>query len=169
MKNLLTAFATLICSASMIAVAAEVAEHPVSPIEVVFVHPEKFTDAGNDRSGYQSDQNLAQLKQYLIHRAAIYFVSGQRLSVSITDVDLAGGFEPHGQTMQEVRIIKGVYPPKIDLSFKLTDTDGKVLKEGTRHLLDRAFNVMSRANSTDTFVYDKALLDDWLRKEFGSK
>jgi hypothetical protein len=168
MRNLSAMFAILFCSASFIAKAAEVTEHPVPQIEVFFVHPEKFTDAGNDRSGYQSEQNLEQLKKFLIRRAATYFSPGQKLSISITDVDLAGGFEPLGRTMQEVRVMKGVYPPKIDLTFTLTDESGRVIKEGKLHLLDLGFNVVSRASS-DTFVYDKAMLDDWLRNEFGSK
>ena len=149
----------------MLATAAEEPEHTLPQIEVLFVHPEKFTDAGNDSSGYQSDQNLAQLKQYLIRRAATVLSNGQKLSISITDVDLTGGFERLGRTMQVVRVIKGIYPPKVDLSFKLTDAEGKVLNEGSRHLIDLAFNIQSRAN-TDAFVYDKALFDDWLRKEF---
>jgi len=51
-------------------------------------------------------------------------LAGQKLSIEHYRVDLAGGFEPLGGTMQEVRVMKGVYPPKIDLTFTLTDESG---------------------------------------------
>jgi hypothetical protein len=145
--------------------AAAAPESQLTAIEVTFLHPENFTDAANSPSGYQLDQNLTLLRKHLIRRAPAYLAAGQKLSVVITNVDLAGGFEPRGLTMQEVRIIRGVYPPKIDLTFKLTDANGKVIKEGSRQLTDLAFDIKLRANNFDSLVYDKALLDDWLRKE----
>jgi hypothetical protein len=56
--------------------------------------------------------------------------------------------------------------PRIDLSFKLTDASGKVLKEGARHLSDSTFMMNINPDRSDRRVYEKRLLDDWLRKEF---
>lgn len=149
--------------------ACAAADVPPAQVEVTFVQPEKFTDAGNDPSGYRRDENLGQLKRYLVQRATVYPAAGQVLSISVTDVDLAGGFEPLGSTMEPVRVIRGAYPPKVDLSFRLTDAAGKVLKEGTRHLTDLAFDRKARSTDTNALAYDKALLDGWLQAEFGKK
>ena len=88
--------------------------------------------------------------------------------VTVTDVDLAGDFEPwRSPNMNDVRIIKELYPPRIDISFKLIGADGEVEKAGTRELRNLAFQMTAAAIPTnDPFRYDKALLDEWLRSEF---
>ena len=84
----------------------------------------------------------------------------------VTDVDRAGNFEPwRPYPMREVRIIKDIYPPRIDLRFRLLDADGKTIREGTRKLRDPGFMSDSiNTSSNDTLRYEKALIDRWLRK-----
>ena len=60
----------------------------------------------------------------------------QRLVVTISDIDMAGAFEPGRRHLWQVRIIRDVYPPRIDLAFTLTDADGAVVKSGERKLRD---------------------------------
>ncbi|MDE2316203.1 MAG: DUF3016 domain-containing protein, partial [Xanthomonadaceae bacterium] len=91
---------------------------------------------------------------------------GERLAIVVTDIDRAGNFEPwRPYPMSEVRIIKDIYPPRIDLRFQLFDASGKVIREGTRKLRDLGFMSDSIAtSSSDNLRYEKALLDRWLRK-----
>ena len=85
-------------------------------------------------------------------------------------MDLAGEIEPwHGAQFQDVRIVKDIYPPRIDLSFQLLDAAGTVIKEGQRHLSDMSFLMHIYSNRSDTRVYEKGLLDDWMRSEFRVK
>ena len=79
---------------------------------------------------------------------------------------LAG--EPwRGPRFDDVRIVKDIYPPRISLSFRLTDAEGNVVKEGKRELRDLAFMMKINMSFRDDSVrYEKALLDDWLRAEF---
>ena len=141
-----------------------------SRIEVVFDHPENFTDLKdsefpNDRvrEAYVKD-----LKEHLESRASRYVGEGQKLSVTITDVDMAGAFEPwRGPQFSEVRIVKDIYPPRINLSFKLTDANGMVIKEDKRQLRNMSFQMTPTfAFHNDQLRYEKELLDDWLRAEF---
>ena len=93
---------------------------------------------------------------------------GHTLSVTFTDIDMAGDFEPwRGVRFDDVRIVKDIYPPRIVLSFRLTDADGNVVKQGKRDLRDIAFMMKITMGFRDDSVrHEKALLDDWLRSEF---
>lgn len=138
-------------------------------IEVVFFEPQKFTDVRDrlmssdpERTGY-----LDIIRDYLVQQARFFVPEGQKLFVTITDIDMAGDFEPwRGPQFDDVRIVKDIYPPRINLSFRLVDAEGNVLKQGQRELKDLAFQMrITTAFHDDPLRYEKALLDDWLRAE----
>jgi hypothetical protein len=92
---------------------------------------------------------------------------GQQLKITVTDVDLAGEFEPwRGGSMADVRIVKDIYPPDIKLAFQLTGADGTVLAQGDRHLRDMGFMMTLSIDRNDPLRFEKELLDNWLRSEF---
>lgn len=139
-------------------------------VSVTYVNPDKFAE--NRMFGMQDRFNhidyLGELKDYLLKRGEKILPPGQRLHVNITDIQLAGAYEPSsGAQSNHIRMMRDVYPPRIDLNFKLTDQDGKVLREGTRVLRDLNYlrdglNAPG-ARSGESLYYDKALLDRWLR------
>lgn len=149
------------------------ADSPAKPrVDVIFSHPDKFTDAAQDVRGsdWGRDENLDTLKDYLVRHAERYLAAGQTLTVTFTDIDLAGEYEPWltpGQG-REARIVRDIYTPKMDLSFKLTDASGKVIKEGTRHLTNLTFmmDILPVTERNEPMPWDKELLNDWVRKEF---
>jgi hypothetical protein len=148
--------------------AAEAAK-PAGPITVTFVAPEKFTDARDRYSDKESNRDfiLGRLREYLEKRAPERIAPGQKLAVTITDVDLAGDFEPwRGFRFEDIRVLKDVYPPRMTLSFVLTDADGKVVKQGERKLMDTGYLLSHPGFSDDDLRYDKGMLDNWLRTEF---
>lgn len=159
----------LVLTAGGVARALDPVKGP-STVDVVFFEPEKFTDV---RDGYMGsdqgrDATLVELKEYLVKRAVRGLAPGQKLSITITDVDLAGDFEPwRGSQWSDVRVVKDLYPPRITLAFRLTDADGTVSKEGKRDLRDLAFLMkITSGFRSDTLRHEKALLDDWLSVEF---
>lgn len=113
---------------------------------------------------------LGQIKEYIVERAPMRMADGQTLDITINDIDMAGDFEPwHGPRAQDIRIIKDIYPPRIDLDFKLTGADGKVLAEGTRQLRDLSFMMTTPSiPSNDILRHEKSLLNNWLGTEFAS-
>jgi hypothetical protein len=63
--------------------------------------------------------------------------------------------------------VKDIYPPRIDLTFRLTDAEGNVVQEGKRELRDLTFMMkITTAFRDDPVRHEKALLDDWLRSDF---
>ena len=152
------------------AVGARAAQDAVAPrTDVVFSHPEQFTDASDGPRGtdLRRDANLQELKDYLVRRAERYVAPDQRLSITVTDVDLAGEVEPwRTRGAEDIRYIRSIYPPRINLTFRLTDAAGNVIKEGSRHLTDQTFDMNLNAHPSDPRVYEKRLIDDWLTNEF---
>ena len=138
-----------------------------APVEVQYVHAENFADVGNRRF---SDERiraayLEQLRGHLVKQAAPLLATGERLSVSVTELDMAGEFEAWRPPSSEARIVKDIYPPRIDLSFRLAAGDGKVIKQGARALRDPAFLTGANRYPDDPLRYEKALIDRWLEQE----
>jgi hypothetical protein len=138
-------------------------------VEVVYVNPEAFAaqrDAMRPSPAVR-DQYLADLKRYLERQAAGRVADGDTLVVKITDVQLAGLNDPllHPPGAS-VRIVRDVTPARIDLGFTLTRADGSVLREGRRELRSTGYPRDPRVDPSDPLRYEKALLDDWLAREF---
>jgi hypothetical protein len=139
-------------------------------VEVVYVNPDKFTDAKESQIMSERDRDgiLSLLKEFVVERAEKLVPEDQKLTITISDIDMAGDFEPwRGPQFHDIRIVKEIYPPRINLTYKLTDAGGAVVKEGEKQLRDLSFQMSaSPAFSNDSLRYEKALLDNWLRSEF---
>jgi hypothetical protein len=140
-------------------------------IEVRFTDPTRFTDLRFTTSDDAHDAaDLAdELRRYLERRAPAYLQSGQRLAVIITDVDMAGELRPSAGSLYMMRrMVRGIYPPRVDLEFRLVGADGTVEREGRRELRNNAYLYGRYANQRVPLVHEKALLERWLAAEFPS-
>src|SRR5208282_6087849 len=103
--------------------------------EVIFDHPEKFTDIRDMDSPTEQGQAaiLDKIRDYLVQETAPMVPEGYKLSIVFTDIRLAGNFEPwRGAQWDEIR----------DLDFQL------------RQLL----------NYEDNLRYEKDILLEWARR-----
>ena len=158
-----TAFRLAIAAAACLAGSALAAT-----AQVEFDHPEKFTDAGRPHLLNDAKSNCAILEQHIVEEAARTLPADETLAITVTDVDLAGAYEPWQPVSREVRIVKDIYPPRIDLRFRLTRADGALVKEGERSLRDPGFLTGTKGFSGDALRYEKVMLDEWMEKEFGA-
>ena len=159
----------LLAFAAALASLAEAAADP--PVQVTFTDLAKFTDLRVSIATTDSDRaGLAgELKLHIERYAPPRLPQGARLAVTITDVDMAGEYPPiTGSMSRDVRVIKDVYPPRIDLDFRLLRADGSVEREGHRELRDAGFLWGTSQLSRDRLAYEKALLDAWLQREFAA-
>jgi len=139
--------------------------------EVVFDHPEKFTDAKDEfiPTEVGSTALLNNLRDYLLREARLYVPEGWKLTIVFTDVDLAGDFEPwRGAQWADVRVIKSIYPPHFKFSFTLADATGRVIRQGKEDLLDQEFEMRLTLDHEDPLRYDKVVLQDWMRRQMRS-
>lgn len=137
--------------------------------EVMFFEPKNFTDVrDHDMGDYERTSYLDELRDYIVRRAENYVPPGHKLSVTFTDIDMAGDFEPwRGPQFSDIRVVKDIYPPRMELSFQLVDAEGNVVQQGKRTLRDLSFLMkLSTEFREDPLRHEKALLGDWLRDEF---
>jgi Protein of unknown function (DUF3016) len=134
--------------------------------EVVFDHPENFTDVKD--SEYATDRGrdaiLSRIRIFLVDHATPYLPAGDALRITFTDIDLAGDFEPwRGAQWSDVRIVKEIYPPAFKFSYAVTDPSGRVVKQGVEDIRDLNFQTRVVLDTSDSLRYEKDILGDWAR------
>jgi len=141
-------------------------DESVSHISVIFVEPEKFTDARRAELEPTSRGILTDLEKFIIAAGARYIPEDMQVNIRVTDIDLAGDFELfRGPQADQVRITKGLYPPHIVLEFEVMDSTATVVKSGKRDLTDINYQLRSVYPREDYLRYEKDILRDWLRAE----
>lgn len=170
MKTKVFFLAALLCAASagLAFAAAPTAPKPEPRVSVIFVEPQKFTDVKYDSWSDNSPDLLDQIQKFMCETGESYVATGMHLAIKVTDITLAGQFEPwRGPQFDNVRIVRAIYPPCFKLEFRLTDEKGNVVKEGTREISDLAFQLRTAWPPDDYLRYEKDILRDWFRDEFG--
>ena len=165
MKTLSRLTLVLLGLAAPLALRAAEAAKASARTDVVFEQPEKFTDVKDSDFGTDKgrDAILERLREYLVERADKALPAGQKLVITFTDIDLAGEYEPwRGPQFSDVRIVKSIYPPRLNFSYKITDAAGKTVKEGKEDLRDLAFEMRLTSDRQDTLRYEKDILRDWI-------
>jgi hypothetical protein len=151
--------------------AADIAKIPART-EVIFSDPSNFTDV-KDRdlpSNNGRDEILGRIREFIVERAEKLLPPGQKLTVTFTDVDLAGEYEPwRGPQYSDVRIVKAIYPPAFKFSYKITDGAGHVVKSGNEDIRDLSFDLRLTMDRQDSLRYEKDILGDWLRSKVGAQ
>jgi hypothetical protein len=148
---------------------ADEAPRAVSRVAVTFVAPENFTDIkdGWMQSDLPGVQVLGELRDEFESNARRRVAEGRHLEIRVTDIDLAGDFEPwRGFEFGHIRILKDIYPPRMELEFRLLGSDGRELREGRRHLQDPGYLLMTELPTHDALRFDKELIRFWMRQEF---
>jgi len=142
-------------------------------VQVSWAPTENLTEVRYNQIGrgwLRPEEWERQLGEQLRRSADRVLPQGQQLRVQINDVKLAGAFEPwHRPGLDDVRIMKDIYPPTMELHYTLLGADGATLREGDAKLRDSSFLQRAVANSTDPLRFDKRMIDEWLRREFGAK
>ena len=158
--------------ADMLATDAPRALPEQGPVSVSWADPSTFSeirDSGNRQDSAQGTW-LQDLARYMRQQAERRLPPGDTLQLTLVDVQRAGQYEPwRGMRMQDTRIIRDVYPPRMTLRFRQLDAGGNVVAEGERKLVDAAFLQTASGDRNDPLRYEKRLVDSWLRREFPSR
>ncbi|HEY6365942.1 MAG TPA: DUF3016 domain-containing protein [Candidatus Binatia bacterium] len=142
-------------------------EH-VARIHVVFVEPEKFTDARRAEFKPNSEAILDAIAKFMQEMGEETIPRDMNLDIKVTDVDLAGNFEPwHGPQSDQVRITNQLYPLRFALEYRVIDPRGQVILSGKRNLTDLDYQRRTFYPTDDYLRYEKDLLHHWFREEFG--
>ena len=158
--SLITAGTALLLTLAPIPAVADV----TSGVTVSFVKPEAYTDAG--RYGDDVAHNLTTLERYLTQFGRHCLGEGQSLDLRVLDVDLAGREEWWRGSGYDLRVMRDITWPRMDLVYVWRDGAGQVLGEGKARIMDQAYLWRSAYLRTDTdeLPYEKAMLRDWFGK-----
>ncbi|MEX5587969.1 DUF3016 domain-containing protein [Pseudomonas urmiensis] len=146
---------------------------PTAQVEVRFDHPEKFRDASLNSQGYErgaDEQVMKALSAHLQQLGQRYLQPGQQLRIDIRDIDLAGRYEPWNSYAYDVRFMREITWPTIELNYTLSQP-GKPDQQAQERVSDKMY--LSRpgrqVSSSDSLFAEKAMLDDWFRQRFAPK
>ena len=137
-------------------------------VNVTFSNPAQFSDEDFRYRFTPAERAaaIAELSRYIQRSAQSLLKPKQTLRVEILDVQRAGIYNPMLGNAANVRIMKDTTPPRIVLRYQLTG--GGPAQGGRAVLTDMNYLMNPSARfSGDRFVYEKALLADWLRKIAG--
>jgi len=152
---------------TLAAIALPLAAEPL--VQVSFTDPAKFSDLRISRPSTERERfGLTEtLRKFIEAEAPRHLPPETRLAVTITDIDMAGELRPAAHGGQpDVRIVKDMFPPRVDLEFRLLRADGTVEREGKRSLRDSMFLTGNNPYDRELLSFEKALLAHWLDREF---
>ncbi|MEG3049167.1 MAG: DUF3016 domain-containing protein [Thermomonas sp.] len=157
-------------SSNMLAADAPRALPATSPVSVAWGDPAQFSELRHSGNRYAASQGdwLNTLATYMRKQAEETLPAGHRLELTIVDIQRAGRYEPWlAPNLQDARIVRDMYPPRMTLRFREVDASGAVLAEGERKLSDPAFLMNgTRFNDSDPLRYEKRMVDSWLRSDW---
>lgn len=134
---------------------------------VELVSPEKFTDFKTSFMGTESDaQALGRELQRETNRLAGNILpAGYRVLLRISDIDMAGDFEPErGAPHDQIRIMRSVYIPRIALQYSVTDAAGNLVTSGERKLTQAGYEMRLRPMLREPLTIETDLLGDLFRE-----
>ncbi len=137
-------------------------------VDVAWTDPAQFSELRFSGNRWEAERGdwVTQIASHLQKSGSKRLPDGQRMEVTITDIQRAGRYEPWlGMRYDTIRIMRDTYPPRIDLNFRIVDADGQVVSEGERRLRDSGYLQSVRINDQDNLRFEKRMIDDWLRRE----
>ena len=136
---------------------------------VEWKHPEKYTDIrSGDQSAEGMRKSIAKSLGGEFSGLAAQLPPGYRLSVTVTDLDLAGEVDPIPmRTMNEIRVLKDIYFPRMIFDYQLKDARGAVLQGQTDvELKDMQYlSSMRTTRSSESFYAERKMIRDWFSKQ----
>ncbi len=127
--------------------------------------PDRYADAGDRNSDPR--KVVQDLAGFLKSLGDKYLPAGTNLTIELLDLDRAG--RPRMNMPTEIRIMTGrADAPCVELRYSL-EKDGRVAKAAKERVCDMDYlrPLPLRNDQHDPLVYEKRMLDEWLRKLVG--
>jgi len=121
-------------------------------------------DSGNENRKSFRERTFKSFEKHFSKLAAT-LPEGQVLKIDVTDVDLAGDTNAAG--INQTRIVKQIYIPRMNFSYQLLDGTGKVIQSDEVVVKDMNFMLGNQLKYRNKSLgYEKKMLDDWFEKTF---
>lgn len=121
---------------------------------------------GNEVKGAYHKRVAKQFEKH-ISKLAMKLPEGYKLNVTFDDIDLAGDAR---MNMQDIRVIKPIYFPRLTISYTVQDKSGATVNSAEKLVLkDMGFMDRLKKGRETSFYYEKQLLNEWFEKKLLSK
>lgn len=142
-------------------------------VSVTTANPATFTPAPGEVAESKAARAawVEALCEHIADKIAASLPDGERVEVRISDIRRVAAMPGAGRTSSSSSNSsepggQDVVPPRIVLSFKRLSPKGKVLQTTSRTLQDSSLQLKGRRYTGDKLRYEKALVDDWVSKDF---
>ncbi len=131
-------------------------------VDIRYVQPERYTDAGR---GSDAEQVRDALTRQLQTLAAARLPADQSLRIEVLDIDLAGELNPWIRPASEIRVLKGRADwPRLHLRYTLARGE-QVLRQGDTWLSDMNYlHQIGSLRGHDGLRYEQRMLERWMRE-----
>ena len=124
------------------------------PVQVRWTDPAEFTELRQSRNRWEAARGnwVVTLAEHLQKSAAARLPEGQHWLMP---------------DMQHVRMMRDIYPPRMNLDVRITGQDGQLVSEGQYRLSDMNYlhSTPPTINSSDPLRHEKHMIDTWVRRE----
>lgn len=131
-------------------------------VQVSFVEPQRYSDAGRDDR--QSSDVQGEIARHFRQLGERYLSPGQKLKVEVLDIDLAG-HERMARGGQDVRILRdGADWPRMRLRYVFEPGAGNTIS-GEERIADMAYlsHGAGVRRSGEYLAYEKHMLESWFK------
>jgi hypothetical protein len=146
---------------------AQLSVSSAASVEVEWISPEKFSDinAGEAHKKHFREKTFKSFEEYFA-KLAESLPKNQKLVFDVTNIDLAGNVNYGGG--KRIRVVKPLYSPKMEFSYRLLDANDMVIKSENVSLKDMRFIENNRFSKDRNgfLAYEKTMLDDWFKETF---
>jgi hypothetical protein len=123
-------------------------------------------DSGNENRKSFRERTFKEFESHFA-KLAEKLPEKQVLKFDVTDVDLAG--DTRIASVNQTRIVKDLYFPRLNFSYELIDEKGHTLKADTIVLKDMSFMSGSQLKYRNKLLgYEKKMLDKWFKDTFSN-
>ncbi|MBE1287609.1 MAG: DUF3016 domain-containing protein [Alteromonadaceae bacterium] len=174
MRALIISFVVVSFFAQMQANAEESSQDIVSERERVSIIWQDYRSFNDVKPVNQGRTKFA---KHVFNELSDYFAQlaselpdGQRFEITVTNLDLAGQVFPAsfvglGSGGQDVRLVKDVHIPRMDLSWRILDANGVQIKAAEDSIKDMSFNQRHNPFFSHEFLrYEKNMLRSWFKR-----
>lgn len=153
--------------ASATAAWAYVEKPQSSDVTIEFSEPESYTDFKLTPFGGESQRDYLERRMREEIGIAVnrHLPPGYQLALRITDVDMAGDFQPElGPDADQVRILRAIHPPRVKVEYALADELGNTISSGEETLSDMGYTFTVRRPNESEVSRESELVGKLVRR-----
>jgi hypothetical protein len=129
----------------------------------------KYTDIDSANLGKKSMLNSIDksfTKEF--NELAAKLPVGFQLTITVTDLDLAGEVEPSPfSMMDQIRLLKDLYIPKITFDYQVLSAGGVSILEAKNFTLKdmQYLSGLRSTQSSESYYYERKMISEWFTKD----